>query len=304
MTQQPSMTAMISAFARAYHHEVNSTPIFRDSCAKALLGQDYARIAENMASGISFFCPSFSGTQDQALRWITDTYLSPSPLGRAAFAEDSLHSAAVSGMTQYLILAAGYDTFAYRRPDWADSLSVWEVDHPLTAQHKQQLLRQAGIAIPEHTYYVSADLTDTNWNRALQTESHFSSALPSFCSILGLFYYCSHSAVSAILSGLSSLLLSGSQLVFDYPDENAYTKQAGERTQIQSLLANGADEPMLSCYSYEKMEQLLADFGFSVHRHLTPDQITQEYFSAYNTANPEHRITALSNVNYCLAIKR
>ncbi len=85
------MTALVSAFSRAYHSIHNTEKVFDDYLAKDILTQsEYEQIASNMSKGIKFFNPSFEGTQDEALRWIVDNQLSPSPLGRAAFAERSL----------------------------------------------------------------------------------------------------------------------------------------------------------------------------------------------------------------------
>lgn len=60
---------------------------------------------------------------------------------------------------------------------------------------------------------------------------------------------------------------------------------------------------MLASYSYQQMEKLLSDCGFLIYEHLNPTQITDQYFSEYNKANPSHRMTAFDNVNYCLAVK-
>ena len=43
-------TAKVSCFARAYHFENNESPVFADSMAKKILGEDYDQIAENMNS--------------------------------------------------------------------------------------------------------------------------------------------------------------------------------------------------------------------------------------------------------------
>jgi len=94
--EQKNMTALISAFAR-------------------------------------FFNPAFQGTQTQALRWIVDNYLSPTPLGRAAWAERALRTSVRIGAAQYLIIAAGYDTIAYRQPAWATGLQIFELDLPAMA---------------------------------------------------------------------------------------------------------------------------------------------------------------------------
>ncbi len=48
---------------------------------------------------------------------------------RSRFAEDRLAAAVLRGVTQYVILGAGFDTFALRRPPWAQILQILEVDH-------------------------------------------------------------------------------------------------------------------------------------------------------------------------------
>lgn len=70
------------------------------------------------------------------------------------------------------------------------------------------------------------------------------------------------------------------------------------------MLAKGAGEEMKNGYSYEDVEKLLSDYGFLIYEHLTPEEITERFFSSYNRENPEHTITAFDNVNYCLAVKK
>ncbi|MDD3243727.1 MAG: class I SAM-dependent methyltransferase [Eubacteriales bacterium] len=114
-TDQASMTALVSAFSRWYHHEHAVQPIYDDTLAGALLSPDEKRaIAAQMSGGISFFCPGFQGSPKDALRRIVDGQLSPSPLGRAAFARRALRTAVTLGTRQFILLGAGYDTFAYR----------------------------------------------------------------------------------------------------------------------------------------------------------------------------------------------
>jgi methyltransferase (TIGR00027 family) len=51
---------------------------------------------------------------------------------RSRFAEDCLLDAFANGVRQFVILGAGFDTFAYRQPEWAKGLTIFEVDHPAT----------------------------------------------------------------------------------------------------------------------------------------------------------------------------
>ena len=108
--KQTSMTALVSAFARAYHAAHNTVKIFDDPLARRLLTDaEYAAISAHMADGSSFFAPSFAGSRDDALRLVVDRFLSPAPLARAAFTEEALRDAVADGAAQYLLFGAGYD---------------------------------------------------------------------------------------------------------------------------------------------------------------------------------------------------
>lgn len=144
--KQTSMTALVSAFARAYHAAHNTVKIFDDPLAQRLLTDaEYAAVSAHMADGSSFFAPSFAGSRDDALRLVVDRFLSPAPLARAAFTEEALRDAAADGAAQYLLFGAGYDTFAYRQPDWAARLQIFELDRPAMLADKQARLARAGL---------------------------------------------------------------------------------------------------------------------------------------------------------------
>ena len=56
--EQKSLTALISAFSRAYHALNNEVTIFNDSLARDLLtDEEFNQIAKNMSDGIGFFNP-------------------------------------------------------------------------------------------------------------------------------------------------------------------------------------------------------------------------------------------------------
>lgn len=303
--EKNSMTALISAFSRAYHSLNNEVKIYNDSLAQQLLtDEEFARIANSMSDGIGFFNPSFVGESEQALRWIVDNQLSPSPLGRGAFAEKTLERAVCTGTKQYIILGAGYDTFAYRQPLWAERLEIIELDHPATARDKHNRLKSAGIDIPDNVHYIEADFTDVTWSQALQNSKSFDCRKISCCSILGVSYYLSKESFELMISSIGSIVPKGSSIIFDYPDSNSYTEKAGERAKKQFILAGGANEKMLASYSYGDMEQLLTEHDFLIYEHLEPQEITEQYFEFYNKANPMNQMRAFDNTNYCLAVKQ
>lgn len=293
-----NMTALVSAFARAYHNEKYMVPIFSDSIAKQLLGQDYEKVAESMKQGISFFAPTFHGSEEEALRYIVDQQLSPLPLARSAFAEQALQRAVNCGTKQYLLLGAGYDTFAHRQPDWAERLQIFELDKEEMSRDKQERIGAALLPGQENLHYAAADLSQENWQECLMRKG-FSTEKISFCSLLGLIYYLPKDAFKALMKKLSQILPTGSSLVFDYP-----MTVEGEQSKKQKLLAQGAEEPMQAEYDYEELEQLLSSCGFRIYEHLLPDEMTEQYFSLHNLANPEHPMKAMEAAAYCLAVRK
>lgn len=289
------MTARVSAFARAWHARKRDC-VYCDPLAEALLGEgDMGEIARNMAQGIGFFCPGFQGTPEEGLRWIVEHQLAPSPLGRAAFSEAALEQ---SGARQYLILAAGLDSFGLRQPDRARQIEVFELDLPGPSRDKRARIAAAGLVPPENLHFLEDDLSDANWMDVLRAHPAFHPMERSFCSLLGIVYYLKLEDFRALLRQLAKVLSPGSRVAMDYP-----ARDASAQFERQSALARGAGEAMQAAYTRQEMEKLLQGAGFRVVRDLNPNEITGAYFDPYNKRNPDHPIFAAENVNYCLAEK-
>jgi hypothetical protein len=75
---------------------------------------------------------------------------------RSRFAEDRLAAAVLRGITQYVILGAGFDTFVLRQPSWAQALKIFEVDHLGTQAMKRSHLTAAGLAMPKNAAFAEA----------------------------------------------------------------------------------------------------------------------------------------------------
>ena len=158
---------------------------------------------------------------------------------------------------------------------------------------------------PANLHYVSVDFTENNrQSNLLACTEEFDENKISFCSLLGISYYLSKQVFTEIINTISRFVPKGSSIVFDYPDEYTYTDKAAERVKKQTAMAGAAREKMLASYSYLELERLLVDSNFFIYEHLTPDEITEQYFKKYNQANPEHPMTAFDNVNYCLAVRK
>lgn len=291
------MTALVGSFARAYHARAEGPKIFDDSMAEALLGEaEYAAIAGHMADGIGYFCPGFSGSRSEALGWVVRHRLAPTPLARAAFAEDALARAAILGTEQYLILGAGYDTFALRQPQWSAGLRIFELDRPAVLQDKGARLARAGLFPSKNLRSIPADLSEPGWPKALE-EAGFNRRARSFCSLLGLVWYLSPEAFGRLLVRLSAQMPQGSSLAFDYPVRSSASPE-------QSELARAAGEEMQGTYTRGEIELLLAETGFLAYEHPGPSELTARFFQSYNAAHPDAPMAAEARVNCCLAVRQ
>src|ERR1700679_3956733 len=126
---RPSRTALRVALRRAAHQLYDVKPlVLDDPIAVPILGQE--------------FLPEVHKTITKLTKPFS-TALRAFLVARSRYAEDTLSSAVTQGVTQYVLLGAGLDTFAYRNP--YPSLRVFEVDHPATQQWKRELLATSDI---------------------------------------------------------------------------------------------------------------------------------------------------------------
>ena len=286
-----NMTAKVSCFARAYHYKNNDIHIFVDDMAAALLGDDYEKIAESMSQGISFFLPDFHGSKEEGLRLIVDRQLSPSVLGRSAFCEEMLHKAMGEGCVQYLIFAAGYDSFGIRNTD--HTLKVFEIDLLQLLEDKVARIERAGLH--DHSILVPCDLSEDTWTENLK-EKGFDAGCRSFCSLLGISYYLDKEEFRKLVMAIAASIPEGSEICMDFQSD-----EASKETRVIQELASAASEQMKAKYSLREISELLESAGFNVKAELSSDEMTAKYFNDYNNANPEHRMVAPVGVRYLLA---
>ena len=290
------MTPLVSCFARYYHYKNNKYKIFNDSISEKILNVDEINsISINMTNGIKFFNPKFVGTNEEALRWIVDNQLSPSVLGRGAFCEKSLFNAIKIGCEQYLIFASGYDTFACRNN--IVNLNVFEIDKSYMIEDKIRRLKNSNINY-SNINFIKCDFTNENWIKSI-IESKYMKNKISFSSLLGISYYLTRKEFSNMIKNISSIVCSGSSIVFDYP-----TYKESSETKINQKLASKANEKMKSKYTYKDVEKILEYNDFLIYEHLDYKEMTNNYFENYNILNPNNKIIAPKGVNYCLAVKK
>ena len=199
-----SRTAELAAVSRARHLLRHRTPhIFEDPYAIHLLGDRWRRIVTSRLLDWLF--------SKIVMRKLVP--ISIQQLTRARFAEEALESAARNGVTQYVILGSGFDSFAFRRPDL--DLTVFEVDRAAMIRLKRERLATANLKIPDRLNLVPFDFERGDLRSAL-TAAGFDLDSPSFFNWMGVTYYLTRAAILDNLERLADISSPGSEIVFDY----------------------------------------------------------------------------------------
>jgi len=194
---------------------------------------------------------------------------------RSRFAEDEMAEAVANGVRQYVVLGAGFDTFAYRNP--FPELRVFEVDHPDTQAVKRRRLAEAGIEIPASLTFVSIDFTTTALADALQAAG-FDESQPAFFSWLGVVPYLERPAIDATFGYIASLP-KGSAVAFDYavpPETLSWTGRMIYRRMAKRVAAIG--EPWKTFFDPQLLLNDLHRFGFTEAEDFDGDALNERYF--------------------------
>jgi methyltransferase (TIGR00027 family) len=195
---RPSRTALRVALRRAAHQLYDAQPlVLDDPIAVPILGDTYA---EELRRTPTHPNRRFS----VALR----AFL----VARSRYAEDNLARAVAEGVTQYVLLGAGLDTFSHRNP--YPNVRVFEVDHPATQQWKRELLARSALPVPANLTYAPVNFERQSLSEQLDFAG-FNRAVPTFFAWLGVVPYLTHEAFCSTISFICAQPL-GSGVVLDY----------------------------------------------------------------------------------------
>lgn len=293
----PSMTALISLFSRAYHTRRSACPVFIDTAAEKLLTEEeYETAAASMKNGRSFFLPEFDGDENAALDKIMNTVIAPPVIARSAFCLEAFDCAKRRGVKQLVLFGSGYDSLPYRE-DFEKSVRTFELDREEMLGDKRARLERARLGF-SHVSFVPCDLSK-DFEKPLLSAG-FKKDERTFGSMLGLCHYLGREEFSALLQKLGALFAEGSDLVFDFP-----LKEKSKEESATEVLAAGAGEKMKSRYCFGELESLLSQNGFKIYEYLEKDEIERRFFEKHNAFTSETGVLSASgDFGLCLAAKK
>jgi len=257
--ERPSQTAMNTAIARAAHLWMDEQPqILHDGLAAALVGlQKPQAIRQAVDAILDEVAPLTGKTRAQDLYAAYRAFV----VIRSRYTEDALAQAVARGVRQYVILGAGLDSFALRRPAWADDLRIFEVDHPATQQWKRNRLAELDSPIRSAPCFVGVDFESTTLSTALAAAG-FDAGAPTFFSWLGVTQYLTPTSIFDVLRYVAGTA-GGSEIVFEYtPPRSSMDAESAFFLDVIAAAAAARGEPLVSSFDPAHLVHRVAALGF------------------------------------------
>jgi methyltransferase (TIGR00027 family) len=258
----PDNTAVRVALWRALHVEVDPPPhVFEDQVGLKLAAPDdgWCGRGDMDPQGTSLFRASI--------------------VARARFIEDLVVEQAARGVGQYVILGAGLDTFAQRRPEIASRLLVFEVDQPGPQEWKRRRLVELGFGVPDWLRFVPVDFEagDACWQRL--AVAGFDAGQPAVVASTGVSMYLTKDAVAGTLRRVAALATGSTfAMTFLVPIALA-APEVRPGLQMAERGARASGTPFISFFTPEEMLTLAREAGCRDVRHVSARDLTARYFA-------------------------
>ncbi|WP_255407906.1 MULTISPECIES: class I SAM-dependent methyltransferase [Amycolatopsis] len=259
---EPDHTAVRVALWRAMHLDVDAPPpVFRDDIGLRLAapGDDWRRR------------PDMDPDATRSFR--------AGVVARARFVEDLVLGETRRGVGQYVVLGAGLDSFAQRRPEFGGLLRVFEIDQPGTQAWKRRRLAELGYPVPDWLRLVPVDFeAGQSWLDQL-VAAGFDPGRPAVVASTGVSPYLAKETTAATLRQVAGLAPETTlAMTFLLPVE---LLDDADRPGLETSARGARDSgtPFVSFYRPEEMLTLAREVGFARVRHVPGAAVADRYFA-------------------------
>ncbi|MBU7018955.1 MAG: SAM-dependent methyltransferase [Theionarchaea archaeon] len=198
---------------------------------------------------------------------------------RTRFIDDALRDALEEGISQVVILGAGFDSRAYRIPG-IDTVRVFEVDHSAAQAWKKARLREIMGSLPPHVTFVPMDFKKQDLGKEL-AKAGFRTDVQTFIIWEGVTQYIGKEAVDQTFQYVKRIT-SGRKIVFTYILQEVIDGTA-EGAQKVTSLARSQGMPWIFGIDPSNLNQYLSERGFALQEEVGASEYQNRYL------DPIHR---------------
>jgi len=180
---------------------------------------------------------------------------------RTIFFDGQVVAAIAAGISQIVVLGAGYDDRALRFR--TEGVTFFEVDHPATQTDKRA--RLSAIGLPSGLVLVPADFRHDDLRSVLARAGHDPTAASLFISE-GLLVYLDEQATIGLLGGACAVAAAGSLLAASLATHAEGLDSAVVLARANARRRTAAQEPWLTIRPAAAQVSLLARAGWQVTR--------------------------------------
>jgi methyltransferase (TIGR00027 family) len=255
----PDNTAVRTALWRALHLQVDAKPpIIEDEV------------------GLRLIAPPDDWQQRPDMKYTRR--LRASIIARARFIEDLMIEQSQQGISQYVILGAGLDSFSQRRTDIASKMQVYEIDQPGMLAWKRQRLIELGFGVPGYLHFVPVNFeTSSCWDELLK--AGFNIGIPALVACTGVTLYLTKEVIIATLNQLSRLAPGSKLAITFYLPMELLDEEDKPIHEIGEKGAREAGTPFVSFFAPDEIVALADSAGLKDVKTISTKEMEQLYFA-------------------------
>ena len=270
----------MAAFVRAQHHLHDEPKLLDDPYAHRLLtAAEMAAITQRYVRDGLELGVTAGDPQSVLARTLRTVKPAAFVLARARYTEDRLAMAVERGVGQYVLVGAGFDTFAFRRVDMRNRLQVFEIDHPRSQALKRERLAAAGLADPPNLHFGSVDFERESVADAL-ARLPFLPDRPAVFAWLGVTMYLTRAAIEGTWRAIRGMAAPGSELVFDFIHPDALSETASASAQKMRERTRAVGEAIITGIDPMSLRAELEASGWTLVEHVDGAEIHRRWFAA------------------------
>jgi methyltransferase (TIGR00027 family) len=125
-------------------------------------------------------------------------------------------SALINGVTQVVVIGAGFDPLSFELHENFRGVRLWEIDHPATQRYKVSAFPKIGS---ERLHFIAVDLKAAALDGEVLIKNGFDPAQRTFWMAEGLLMYLPADIVCSLMGTLKGLSASSSQFAFTFMEK-------------------------------------------------------------------------------------